>query len=596
MLQNCKFLIKVSSSLKGECRTAKKKKVMNKGKTIADRFLDCTVSTRPMLKVVPFESNYHFFTIKLCPTYVHDGLLQIPSYFIRNHLPKTESSVSIVDSKGRRWSMMYHLNSQVCDELYVLELCLVLVAIVLNSALQSALCTTKKIPTAFINSFNGVLPEKIMLKYSVGRVWHVEVKRVENDFFFQKGWQEFVKMHSLVMGEFLVFRYDGNSTFKVKLYDHSGCEKEETLDDKNINKAVCFIKEEDNKEASKPITKPILAICDSKHKHSKGLKKIDKSGCRYTQPERVSVKYVQKNVVSKASETDQPKPHFDVVVNPKARYSVHIPKQVLTDNNIKIQPKIFLRDPTGKSWPATVRFSKDGRTRITGGWFDFCRANNLKEKDECEFKFAQRRSRGKFIIDVHIRRPKHRGRRGFNVAYLIQTLIPVNQNKKREEKIRLPYPCHTPIFFALPQLNTQNSSTPSQKIGSWIKMATTSATLSTATLTKATSVSSTCRNSSQTKRNVVHVGGLNSFGGLKAYNKVASLGLPLCTEQSFAKVVSSLKTTSQGRGGALTSTCNAGAEIFRIVLVINGLTLIGVAVGFVLLRIEAFVEEAAEAE
>ncbi|PIA52409.1 hypothetical protein AQUCO_01000345v1 [Aquilegia coerulea] len=126
-------------------------------------------------------------------------------------------------------------------------------------------------------------------------------------------------------------------------------------------------------------------------------------------------------------------------------------------------------------------------------------------------------------------------------------------------------------------------------------MATTSATLSTAILTKA-SASSTCRKA-QTKRNVVHIAGLNSYGGLKAYNKVTALGLPVSTEQAFGKVVSSLKkTTSQGRGGALTSQCNAGAEIFQIILVMNGLTLVGVAVGFVLLRIEAFVEEAAEAE
>ncbi|KAJ0024017.1 hypothetical protein Pint_08871 [Pistacia integerrima] len=59
-------------------------------------------------------------------------------------------------------------------------------------------------------------------------------------------------------------------------------------------------------------------------------------------------------------------------------------------------------------------------------------------------------------------------------------------------------------------------------------------------------------------KKVVYLNGLNSYGGLKAHNKVVSLGLPPCTEQCFANVVSSLK---------------------------------GVAVGFVLLRIEAWFEE-----
>ncbi|CAI9786342.1 unnamed protein product [Fraxinus pennsylvanica] len=100
--------------------------------------------------------------------------------------------------------------------------------------------------------------------------------------------------------------------------------------------------------------------------------------------------------------------------------------------------------------------------------------------------------------------------------------------------------------------------------------------------------------SSRRSTEVKYINGLNSFGGLKAHNSVAALGLPVCTEQSFAKVVSSMKTQKlrEGKsGGALSSTCNAVAEIFRIAAIIPGLVLVGVAVGFALLRIEATVEE-----
>lgn len=107
--------------------------------------------------------------------------------------------------------------------------------------------------------------------------------------------------------------------------------------------------------------------------------------------------------------------------------------------------------------------------------------------------------------------------------------------------------------------------------------------------------SSSVGSSRSGKRNVHFIRGLNSFGGLKAQNSVTSLGLPVCTEQSFAKVVSSLKYQSKGKsrgGGAASSTCNAAGEIFQIAAIMNGLVLVGVAVGFVLLRIEATVEEA----
>ncbi|OVA15442.1 PetM of cytochrome b6/f complex subunit 7 [Macleaya cordata] len=125
-------------------------------------------------------------------------------------------------------------------------------------------------------------------------------------------------------------------------------------------------------------------------------------------------------------------------------------------------------------------------------------------------------------------------------------------------------------------------------------MATTSAALFSATFTSAAVVSSGRQGR---KRNVVYIEGLNSFGGLKAHNSVAYLGLPVCTEQSFAKVVSSLKSSSASKGkgrsgGALSSSCNAAVEIFQIASTLNGLVLVGVAVGFVLLRVEALVEEA----
>ncbi|KAK1291183.1 hypothetical protein QJS10_CPB17g02551 [Acorus calamus] len=72
----------------------------------------------------------------------------------------------------------------------------------------------------------------------------------------------------------------------------------------------------------------------------------------------------------------------------------------------------------------------------------------------------------------------------------------------------------------------------------------------------------------------------------------------LCVHQSVIRISSdslrsrtSAKKGKRGGGGALSSTCNAVGEIFKIAAIMNGLVLVGVAVGFVLLRIEAAVEE-----
>lgn len=121
-------------------------------------------------------------------------------------------------------------------------------------------------------------------------------------------------------------------------------------------------------------------------------------------------------------------------------------------------------------------------------------------------------------------------------------------------------------------------------------MATTSAALSPVSFTAAVPTRSSGR---PTTTKVTYIKGLNSFGGLKAHTTVASLGTTVSTEQLFANFASELKKPSArgGGGGALTATCNAVGEIFRIAAIMNGITLVGVAIGFVLLRIEASVEE-----
>ena len=91
---------------------------------------------------------------------------------------------------------------------------------------------------------------------------------------------------------------------------------------------------------------------------------------------------------------------------------------------------------------------------------------------------------------------------------------------------------------------------------------------------------------------VTYLEGMNAYSGLKALNKVTMLGVRKTADYSFAKIVSSLcPAGSKRRGGTFGAQCNAAGEIFRIAVIMNGLVLVGVAVGFVLLRVEAAVEE-----
>lgn len=54
----------------------------------------------------------------------------------------------------------------------------------------------------------------------------MELEDRENGLFFRNGWQGFVKDNHLESGDLLVFDYDGETKFNVKIYDRSACEKD----------------------------------------------------------------------------------------------------------------------------------------------------------------------------------------------------------------------------------------------------------------------------------------------------------------------------------------------------------------------------------
>lgn len=51
----------------------------------------------------------------------------------------------------------------------------------------------------------------------------------DGQLFFRDGWESFVSDCSISYGDFLVFFYDGDVGFDVKIYGISGCEKDDII-------------------------------------------------------------------------------------------------------------------------------------------------------------------------------------------------------------------------------------------------------------------------------------------------------------------------------------------------------------------------------
>ncbi|KAK9997633.1 hypothetical protein SO802_022319 [Lithocarpus litseifolius] len=84
----------------------------------------------------------------------------------------------------------------------------------------------KVIPKTFSDNLKKKLPQSATLKGPSGLTWDVELTTNDGATFFNHGWQNFVKDHSLEETDLLIFSYNGWSQFDVLIFDGKNmCEK-----------------------------------------------------------------------------------------------------------------------------------------------------------------------------------------------------------------------------------------------------------------------------------------------------------------------------------------------------------------------------------
>lgn len=83
------------------------------------------------------------------------------------------------------------------------------------------------IPQKFAQKLRAKLEDYVCLKGPSGATWNVRMTGNEDSLFLKHGGKEFVDAHSLVEGDLLIFKYNGNSLFDVLVFDRqSSCKKE----------------------------------------------------------------------------------------------------------------------------------------------------------------------------------------------------------------------------------------------------------------------------------------------------------------------------------------------------------------------------------
>ncbi|KAK6914922.1 B3 DNA binding domain [Dillenia turbinata] len=328
-----------------------------------------------------------------------------------------------------------------------------------------------RIPPAFIKNFNGVVPNKIVLKYGGRESYDVTVKKNENNFFLEDGWKDFVDDHLISPGDFLIFKNNRPNIFEVKIFGTDACKKEEgaigkkrsnsqeavddntrvkkiELEEANAKEKQIFVEtevtseseeeeeeeEEENAETESEKSEEeeeeeddddddedideVQVYENGKWVAQRNFNAVDQPG---TTESWVPPRWYHRSIKA-ATVTDEeyklieaaglvvPKfPHFlGTIYAHKTRHYVTLPKYLLVKHSIVMKHNVVFRDRKGNRWPIKVRFSSDGRTELTQ-WKTFYEENNMCPKDKCliELVLDSKNQCNKIILQIFRAKDAH---------------------------------------------------------------------------------------------------------------------------------------------------------------------------------------------
>jgi hypothetical protein len=78
----------------------------------------------------------------------------------------------------------------------------------------------QKLPRKYVKNHGDELSNPVHLKFR-GTEFEMKLKRYKDEAWFDKGWEEFSKSYSFEYNDLLIFGYEGNSTFRVSLFDRT---------------------------------------------------------------------------------------------------------------------------------------------------------------------------------------------------------------------------------------------------------------------------------------------------------------------------------------------------------------------------------------
>ncbi|CAJ1958467.1 unnamed protein product [Sphenostylis stenocarpa] len=274
-----------------------------------------------------------------------------------------------------------------------------------------------RIPEEFIKRFGDELSTVATITVPDGRVWRMRLKKCGKDVFFRSKWREFVKYYSLGYGSHLIFRYVGNSKFRVLIFDITSAEicyprktrgnNEETnsenwkrskFDDQHHSYQTKKkeLKEENVVESSDEDEVNLIRLSKGRKKESDfSHGKQVKRGCSENHSPWEIAKFAATATTSAtASDRLKPKNPFVTCVIKSDRLLAFLVQYVSSEfagKYLKPCVGMMLQNSNGEAWDVSCVHHNGSRAMIIcRGWTKFMRDNDLSVGDLCVLELIKR--------------------------------------------------------------------------------------------------------------------------------------------------------------------------------------------------------------
>ncbi|KAF8019840.1 hypothetical protein BT93_G0513 [Corymbia citriodora subsp. variegata] len=275
----------------------------------------------------------------------------------------------------------------------------------------------KGIPKKFLGRYGKDLSRLVLLEVPGSLTWTIEIDKHNDAVWLWKGWREFMQHYSIGHGHLIVFKYRGNSTFRVMIFDKSALEIDYLPSSiSNLGSRFILPQKEDvieveDSEDSAPRQKMRVephSLCSQLSPSCSSQDLEDRAGqsrSRASHSKPVSGGSMSPWPFSSfelASKFDSEYPFFKVLMWPSYIKNVvhglfkhvrgqYVPRKFIMHHNLEIKEIATLRH-SGRSWPVKLKSNPHSvhGAAFYSGWGAFVRGTRLHVGNVCIFELIDR--------------------------------------------------------------------------------------------------------------------------------------------------------------------------------------------------------------